>query len=105
VSEQTKQGLFRPEMLRLQADTALLLGQMDEPAARSQLEAAMALAREQSALALEFRAACSFARLLEKHGERPKARELLAARYAAFSEGHDTHDLRSGRELLKQLSR
>ena len=29
ISEQTKQGFFRPEMLRLQADTALALGRMD----------------------------------------------------------------------------
>ena len=105
VSEQTKQGFFRPEMLRLHADTALALGRMDAAAARSQLEAAMALAREQWAVALEFRAACSLARLLEKNGERPKARELLQAGYAAFSEGHDTRDLRAGRLLLEELSR
>ena len=105
VSEQTKQSFFRPEVLRLQADTALALGRTDAPAARAQLEAAIALAREQSAVALEFRAACSLARLLEKNGERPKARELVEARYAAFSEGHETRDLRAGRQLLDELSR
>jgi predicted ATPase/class 3 adenylate cyclase len=105
MSEQTKQGFFRPEMLRLQADTALALGRTDAPTARAQLEAAMALAREQSAVALEFRATCSLARLLAKHGERPKARELLEAGYAAFSEGHETRDLREGRQLLEELSR
>ncbi len=105
ISEQTKQGLFRPEMLRLQADTALALGRTDAAAARLQLEAAMALAREQSAVALEFRAACSLARLLERIGERPKARELVEARYRAFSEGHETRDLREGRQLLEELSR
>lgn len=105
ISEQTKQGFFRPEMLRLQADVALALGRMDAPAARYQLEAAMALAREQAAVALEWRAACSLARLLEKNGELPKARELLQARYDAFSEGLDTRDLRAGKELLEELSR
>ncbi|MDP2702628.1 MAG: hypothetical protein Q8P98_11220, partial [Candidatus Rokubacteria bacterium] len=105
ISELTKQGFFRPEMLRLQADVALALGRTDAPAARSQLEAAMALAREQSAVALEWRAACSLARLLEKNGELPKARELLQTGYDAFSEGHETRDLRAGRQLLEELSR
>jgi predicted ATPase len=105
VSEQTKAGTFRPELLRLQADTALALGRIDAAAARVQLEAAIALAREQSAVSLEFRAACSLARLLDKLGERPKARELVEAGYAAFSEGHETRDLREGRRLLDELSR
>jgi predicted ATPase len=105
MSEQTKQGLFRPEMLRLQADTALLLGRTDAASARVQLEAALALAREQSALSLEFRATCSLARLLANVGERTKARELVQAGYAAFSEGHETRDLREGKQLLDELSR
>ena len=105
MSEQTKQGLFRPEMLRLQADTALALGRTDVASARVQLEAAIALAREQSAVSLEFRAICSLARLLDKNGERLKARELVQAGYAAFSEGHETRDLREGRKLLEELSR
>jgi predicted ATPase len=84
---------------------ALALGRIDAAAARGQLEAAMALAREQSAVALEFRAACSLARLVEKNGERPKARELLETRYAAFTEGHETRDLREGKQLLEELSR
>jgi predicted ATPase len=78
---------------------------MDALAARSQLEEATALAREQSAVALEFRAVCSLARLLQKHGERRKALELVQAAYDAFSEGHQTRDLREGRQLLEELSR
>lgn len=105
MSEQTKQGFFRPEMLRLQAEVALALGRMDALAARTQLEAAMALAREQAAMALEWRAACSLARLLEKNGELPKARELLQAGYGAFSEGLDTRDLVAGKQLLEELTR
>jgi class 3 adenylate cyclase/predicted ATPase len=105
LSEQTKAGIFRPDILRLQADTAFALGRMDAAVARSQLEAAIALAREQSAVALEFRATCSLARLMEKHGERPKARELLQSAYGAFSEGHETRDLRQGKRLLEELSR
>lgn len=101
ISEQTKQGFFRPEMLRLHADVAL--GRTDASAARSHLEAAMALAREQSAAALE---RCLLARAASgKNGELPKARELLRAGYGAFSEGHETRDLRAGRQLLEELSR
>ena len=105
MSEQTKQGLFRPEMLRLQVDTALALGRTDAASARARLEAAIALAREQAALALEFRASCSLARLLDKSGERPRARALVEVGYRAFSEGHETRDLREGRQLLDDLSR
>lgn len=105
MSAETKQGYFRPDMLRLQAELALGLGQMDVRAARAQLEAAIELAREQSALALEWRAACALAPLLADNGELAKARELLQARYGAFSEGLDTRDLRTGKELLDELSR
>ena len=104
ISEQTKQGFAVPRCCACRPTSALALGRTDAAAARSQLEAAMALAREQSAVALEFRAACSLARLLEKNGELPKARELLQAGYGAFSEGHETRDLRAGRELLEELS-
>jgi predicted ATPase len=92
-------------MLRLQADTSLALGRMDVVSARAQLEAAIALAREQSAVSLELRAACSLARILAKNGERSKARELVRAAYSAFSEGHETRDLREGKLLLEELSR
>ncbi len=104
MSEQTKQGILRPEMLRLQAITALSLGRVDAAAARTGLEAAIALAHEQSATALEFRAVCSLARLLQGIGERPRARDLVRPAYDAFSEGHDTRDLREGRDLLDELS-
>ena len=105
LSAQTKQGFFRPDMLRLQTELALVLGQIDVRTARSQLDAAIALAREQSALALEWRAACSLAQLLADNGELPEARELLSGRYAAFTEGFDSPDLRKGRRLLEELSR
>ncbi len=103
-SEQTKQGFFQPEMLRLHAVTALQLGRTDVTSTRARLEAAIALAREQSALSLELRAACSLARLHAKSGERTQAREMLQAVYGAFSEGHETRDLREARQLLEELS-
>lgn len=104
LSSETKQGFFRPDMLRVQAEIALGLGQVDVRTARAQLESAIALAREQSALALEWRAACALARVLAENGEHSQALELLNGRYAAFSEGFDTRDLQAGKRLLVQLS-
>ena len=104
LSARTKQGFFRPDMLRVEAEIALGLGQIDLRTARARLESAIALAREQSALALEWRAACSLAQLLADNGELPEARQLLGGRYAAFSEGFDTRDLQAGKRLLVQLA-
>jgi predicted ATPase len=50
------------------------------------------------------RAAVSLAGLLNDHGRRGEARELLAPIYGRFTEGFDTADLKEARALLDKLS-
>jgi predicted ATPase len=80
----------------------------DEPGAAALAEGhfarAIALARAQSALAWELRAATSFARLRRDQGRVDEARELLMPVYARFTEGFGTADLRAAKGLLEQLA-
>jgi predicted ATPase len=64
---------------------------------------AMALAAQQSCHPLELRAAVSLARLLAETGRRQEGYGLLAASYAAFSEGFERPDLREASTLLAEL--
>ena len=104
MSSQTNQGLFLSEMLRVRTEIAFANNQMDVHTVCRQLESAIALAREQFAVALEWRAVCSLARVLADNGENLRALELLNNGYAAFSEGFDTRDLLAGRQLIARLS-
>jgi predicted ATPase len=67
------------------------------------LTEAIAVAREQSALALELRAATTLARLLSDSGQRDQARHVLTLVYDRFTEGFETADLRTARQLLMEL--
>jgi DNA-binding winged helix-turn-helix (wHTH) protein/predicted ATPase/energy-coupling factor transporter ATP-binding protein EcfA2 len=73
-------------------------GNRAEACFRSALE----VARRQQARSLELRAALSLSRLRSRSDE---ARRLLGEVLEAFTEGHDTADLRAANELMAQLSR
>jgi adenylate cyclase len=64
---------------------------------------AVATARAVGARSLELRAATSLARRLADRGARTEAREALAPVLASFSEGHDTHDLRTAAGLVSEI--
>jgi hypothetical protein len=64
------------------------------------LEKALEVARRQGARSLELRAALSLARLRIHQGRGAEGRDLLAAVYESFTEGHDTRDLQEAREVL-----
>ncbi|RON53931.1 ATP-binding protein [Pseudomonas frederiksbergensis] len=64
---------------------------------------ALAVAREQGALAWELRSATSLARLWQGQGDFRRAYELLAPVYARFTEGFATPDLLKVRRLLDEL--
>ena len=100
----TGAGLFRPEIERLQAEVLLQTGQIDAPQAIARIEAASALARQQGALALEWRASMSLARLYCDLGRHDQARALLRANYAAFSEGFALPDLVEGKQFLDAMN-
>ena len=52
----------------------------------------------------ELFASASLARLLQAHGERAAARDLLAPIYGSFTEGLETPALREIKSLLDELS-
>jgi predicted ATPase len=61
------------------------------------------MARRQSAMRWELRAATSLARLWRDQGKRTEARDLLAPIYGWFTEGLDTPVLQDAKALLDQL--
>ncbi len=69
----------------------------------ARIEAAAALARQQGALALEWRATMSLARLYCDIGRHVEARDMLRHNYAAFSEGFTSPDLVEGKRLLDAM--
>jgi tetratricopeptide (TPR) repeat protein len=92
------------EQYRVRAEL-LLLAPGFETEAEALLRQALALARDQKSKSLELRAAMSQARLLHRQGRAAEGRDLLAERYAWFSEGFDTADLQEAKELLAVLQR
>ena len=60
-------------------------------------------ARRQGALALELRAATSFARLLRDQGRPADAVVLLQPVYERFTEGLETVDLKTAKAFLDSL--
>jgi tetratricopeptide (TPR) repeat protein len=100
----TRNALFyEPEIIRLRGE--VLLAQSPDHAAEAEtaFRQALAVATKQSCRALELRAATSLARLLGKNGRGSEARDLLAARYGAFTEGFDWPDLKAAKALQAEL--
>jgi len=89
------------ELLRIKSQ--ILTAQHDRESAMNCLTEALAVAREQSALAWELRSTMALARLLAEDGERDQAREALALVYDRFTEGFETADLKLARALLEDL--
>jgi predicted ATPase/DNA-binding winged helix-turn-helix (wHTH) protein len=90
-----------PELLRIKAQ--ILAARHDRKLAINSLREALTVAREQSALALELRAAMALARLLSEGGERDRARHDLAVVLNRFTEGFETLDIREARGFLNEL--
>jgi predicted ATPase len=95
---------YYPELLRLKGELLLRqpIGQHGSGAEQS-FSAAIRLARQQGALALELRAALSFSRLHVTRGRHGEARRILAPVYDRFTEGFDTSDLKTAKDLLATL--
>jgi predicted ATPase len=89
------------ELLRIKSQ--ILAAQHDRASAMNCLTEALAVARAQSALALELRSTMVLARLLCEGGQRDQARHTLALVYDRFTEGFETTDLKLARSLLEDL--
>jgi predicted ATPase len=73
--------------------------------AEADLDAAIEVARAQSALSWELRAATTLLRLRAARGDAREAREALARVLGRFTEGFGTPDLREARALLDETAR
>ena len=92
------------ELLRIKAQVLASMPQHGRDSAMNCLTEALAIAKAQSALALELRSTIDLARLLAEGGQRDQARHDLALVYGRFTEGFETADLRTARRLIKELS-
>jgi len=91
-----------PELLRVKSE--ILVAGHDREAARVCLTEAIAIARSQSALALELRSTMGLASLSSEEGQPEQAHRELALVYGRFVEGFETSDLKHARLLLEKLS-
>ena len=103
VARATKSGaqLDLSELLRIKSE--VLTMQHDRESALNCLTEAIAVAREQSALAWELRSTMALARMLCEGDQRDQARYTLALVYDRFTEGFETADLKLARALLEDL--
>jgi predicted ATPase/DNA-binding winged helix-turn-helix (wHTH) protein len=92
------------ELLRIKAEILATMPQYGRDPAMDCLTEALAVAKAQSALALELRSTITRARLLAEGGQRDQARHDLALVYGRFTEGFETADLRLARQLMKVLA-
>ena len=101
-AENGRCGWCTPEILRVKAERLIREGAIG--GADALLQTAMDTAQRQGALAWELRTAMTLARLWSEQGRVHEARDMLSGVYDRFTEGFDTVDLKSARQLLKQLS-
>jgi predicted ATPase/DNA-binding winged helix-turn-helix (wHTH) protein len=103
--EKLEAGWATPELLRLKGDL-LLLQRSGAGAEMAQelFRQALQEARQHGALSWELRAATSLARLLCRQGQSAAAIACLEPVFDRFTEGFETTDLISARQLLDELS-
>ena len=93
------------ELRRIKGELLLLQGTEDAArAAEGHFRGAIGTARAQGALSWELRAATSLARLEQRRGLVPKARDLPAPVYGRFTEGFERADLAAAKRLLDELA-
>jgi predicted ATPase len=94
-----------PELLRIKGTLLSLEGNPGSTiAAENHFLESLDWARRQGALSWELRAAVSLARLRQGKSCASEARDLLAPSYARFTEGFETADLKTAKQLLNELA-
>jgi hypothetical protein len=86
------------------SDWALLAAAGTASEAEAAIQRGLDVARRQNAKSWELRCATSLARLWRQQGRHQDALALLAPVYGWFTEGFDTHDLRTARALLDEFA-
>jgi len=102
LSVDTHQQMFMPDLHRLRAEALRRLGS-GRQAIEQEYRAALRLAGQQGAPALELRAATGLARWLAETGRHEDGRNVLRPVYDGFTEGFETRDLGEARALLDAL--
>jgi len=92
-----------PDMFRAKGHILALSGRAAE--AENQLRRSLDIARNQSALGWELRAALNLAQLWRQSGRTAEARALVAPLHARYTEGLDSIDLVAARALLREKNR
>src|SRR5262249_52299211 len=96
---------YLPELLRLKGEILLREGASDAgTAAEAQFLQSLDWARRQQVMSGELRTATSLARLWLGQGRLGDARDQLAPVYGRFTEGFETTDLRTAKQLLDELA-
>jgi DNA-binding response OmpR family regulator/predicted ATPase/class 3 adenylate cyclase len=101
VAHDTNERWYEAELHRLTGEW--LIANRSAAEGEASLQRALSLARAQQARMWELRAATSLARLWRGQGRLSDATDLLAPIYGWFTEGFETQDLRTARELLSAL--
>ena len=96
---------WESELHRLRGEALLAMPAPDVAEAEACFRRAVEVAAGQGALSLQLRAATSLARLLSGRGETKPALESLRDIYDRFTEGFDTADLSTARDLIEALER
>jgi predicted ATPase len=103
-ADKTGERFWDAEMHRLHGELSLQVATTEMGRPEESFLKAIEIAHRQQAKSLELRAVMSLSRLWKRQGKKDEARQMLAAIYAWFTEGHDTPDLREAKALLEELS-
>ena len=104
-SERNDERWCIAELLRIKGDLVLLgRSRTAVPTAEALYADSLAWARQQEVLSWELRISISLARLRRSQGRAQEARDLLASVYGRFTEGFETADLLTAKQLLDQLA-
>jgi predicted ATPase len=101
--ERHGESFHTPEILRIKGELLASAPGANLSEAEDWLSRSLQLARRQSALAWELRAATSLALLRRKQDRHDEAHRALADVYDRFTEGFGTSDLKAARRLLNEL--
>ena len=100
-AERTSERFVEAELHRLRGEMLLKSGKKTE--ALIELQHALDIARQQEARWWELRAATTLAKHWHDEGRHAEAYNLLEPVYSWFTEGFETADLKTAKELLDQL--
>lgn len=100
-AEAGHESFDRPELLRTRAQIGIVSGQLDPHAAKTMLRHSIELANSQGALSLELRSSIALGALLVREERTEEAYAILVEVYDRFTEGYETRDLRTARQLIE----